>query len=58
MTIKSVAIVTGANQGIGQATALRLVRHDLSVDEAFREFQEKAGITRFGKLQKGSAMTD
>jgi NAD(P)-dependent dehydrogenase (short-subunit alcohol dehydrogenase family) len=60
-TTKSVAIVTGASQGIGRGTALRLARdfsvvvlpaHDLTVEEAVRRFPQEAGITRFGKPEE------
>src|SRR5438445_2313543 len=51
-TTKSVAIVTGASQGIGQATALRLAR-DFSVIVLVAREKEKlektaAGVTTVG----------
>jgi 3-oxoacyl-[acyl-carrier protein] reductase len=55
-TTKSVAIVTGASQGIGQATALRLAR-DFSVIVLVAREKEKlektaADVTTVGASQR------
>ena len=44
MEIKPVAIVTGASQGIGQATALRLARDFLALVLVARCKENRAGL--------------
>jgi NAD(P)-dependent dehydrogenase (short-subunit alcohol dehydrogenase family) len=62
---QSVAIVTGASQGIGRSTSIRLARdfsaivlaarngaHNLSVKEATERFPEQVGISRYGRPEE------
>jgi NAD(P)-dependent dehydrogenase (short-subunit alcohol dehydrogenase family) len=62
---QSVAIVTGASQGIGRSTSIRLARDfsaivlaarngagNLSVKEATERFPEQVGISRYGRPEE------